>query len=154
MNEFDWIEWIKKKAGSLPKGWIGIGDDAAVIPSLLKKNVVISTDAIVEGVDFDEFVRPEQAGRKALAINLSDIAAMGARPDVFLMTLGVPQSWHQRKLQKFISGVFQLAKEYRVHCIGGDMSSAQQFFCSMTILGSAPQKGAILRDGAQRQLHW
>jgi len=149
MNEFDWIEWINKKAGPAPKGWIGIGDDAAVIPGLLKKDIVISTDAIVEGVDFDQFVRPEQAGRKALAINLSDIAAMGARPEAFLMTLGVPPSWKKNKLQRFICGVFQLAKEYRVHCIGGDMSSAQQFFCSITILGSAPQKGVILREGAK-----
>ncbi len=149
MNEFDWIEWIQKKAGPVPRHWIGIGDDAAVLSIAPKKDWVVSTDAIVEGVDFDCSVTPSQAGRKALAINLSDLAAMGAHPEAFLMTLGVPKDWGQARLKQFILGVFRLAREYRVVCVGGDMSSAKQFFCSITVMGSAVKQTAVLRRGAK-----
>lgn len=149
MNEFDWIELIKKRAGRLPAGWIGIGDDAAVIPGNAAKNWVVSTDAIVEGVDFDHTVTAAQAGRKALAINLSDLAAMGAVPAAFLMTLGVPKIWNGTKLKQFIGGVFKLAEKFNVPCIGGDMTSAAQFFCSITVFGRSPSNEVVLRSGAK-----
>src|SRR5688572_28174670 len=84
-DEFQLIDWIKKKTGKAPAGWTGIGDDAAVIGG--RTQWIVSTDTIVESVDFDSQVTPEQAGRKALAVNLSDMAAMGAVPKAFLMTL-------------------------------------------------------------------
>ena len=87
MNEFDWIELIRKKSGHAPAGWLGIGDDAAVIPPQAKETV-ISTDVIVEGIDFDQSVQPSQAGRKALAVNLSDMAAMAAEPHSFFDDFG------------------------------------------------------------------
>lgn len=150
MDEFELIRWIRKKAGRVPPGWIGIGDDAAVIPILAAKNWVISTDTIVEGVDFDRKVTPAQAGRKALAINLSDMAAMGAYPKAFLMTLGIPKLWRKdQKIKAFLEGVFKLAKEYRLVCVGGDMTSSAQFFCSITVWGEPAGKQAILRGGAK-----
>ena len=75
--------------------------------------------------------------------------AMGAIPSAFLMTLGVPQSWKLAKLKKFLNGVFCLAKSAQTVCIGGDISSARQFFCSITILGKPSRAGAILRKGAK-----
>ena len=103
MDEFELIRWIRKKAGRVPPGWVGIGDDAAVIPGQAAKNWVISTDTIVEGVDCDRKVTPAQAGRKALAINLSDMAAMGAYPKSVLMTLGLPKLGRkERKLKRFL----------------------------------------------------
>jgi len=150
MDEFGLIEWIKKKAGKVPSGWVGIGDDAAVIPSGPARNWILSTDTIVEGVDFDRKVTPAQAGRKALAINLSDMAAMGATPRAFLMTLGIPLSWKRDiKLKSFLKGLFNLAQEYRVVCVGGDTTSSEQFFCSITVWGEPAGKKAILRSGAQ-----
>jgi len=150
MDEFGWIEWIKKKAGKAPSGWVGIGDDAAVIPSGSARNWILSTDTIVEGIDFDRRVTPAQAGRKALAINLSDMAAMGAAPQAFLMTLGIPSSWKRdKKLKLFLKGLFNLAKEYRVVCVGGDMTSARQFFCGITVWGKPAGKKAILRSEAR-----
>lgn len=150
MDEFDWIRWIKAQAGQTPRRWRGIGDDAAVFPGKESKEWVISTDAILEGVDFDHSVTEAQAGRKALAINLSDMAAMGAMPRGFLMTLGVPPAWNGKRLRHFIQGVFKIAREYDVFCAGGDMSSAKQFFCNITVFGKAPRKGGILRKGAKK----
>lgn len=150
MDEFQLIDWIKKNAGPVPKGWIGIGDDAAVFPGTAARNWVVSTDTIVEGVDFDQKLTPAQAGRKALAINLSDIAAMGATPKAFLMTLGIPPEWKsEKRIKSFITGVLKLAKEYRVTCVGGDMTSSTQFFCSITVWGEPAGKHALLRNGAK-----
>ena len=150
MDEFELIKWIKKKAGKVPSGWIGIGDDAAVIPSVPVRDWILSTDTIVEGIDFDRKVTPAQAGRKALAINLSDMAAMGAIPQAFLMTLGIPSSWKpDKKIKSFLNGLFNLAREYRVVCVGGDMTSARQFFCGITVWGQPAGKKAVLRCEAK-----
>lgn len=150
MDEFEWVKWIKKKAGPVPKGWIGIGDDAALFSSSQKSDWLISTDAIVEGVDFDHRLTPAQIGRKALAINLSDMAAMGASPSAFLMTIGVSAAWRQTsKLKNFFNGVFRLARKHSLVCLGGDFSSAKHFFCSITILGRPVGKKAVMRNGAR-----
>lgn len=147
MNEFDWIDWIRRRAVPPPRGWVGIGDDAAVFPA--KGGLVASTDTIVDGIDFDAAVAPGRAGRKALAINLSDLAAMGAAPTAFLLTLGVPPAWNGPRLRAFVAGLLKLAREYRLPCLGGDLTSAGQFFCSLTIFGAPPPGGALLRSGAR-----
>ena len=148
MDEFDWIHWISKKAGKPPQGWIGIGDDAAVFPPT-RRNSAIATDVIVEGVDFDDSVSPKEAGHKALAINLSDMAAMGTKPTAFLMTLGVTENWNGPKLKRFLAGVFQTARKHKVSCVGGDMTSAKQFFCSITVWGEMAGRRPISRAGAR-----
>ncbi len=148
MDEFEWIEWISKKAGKPPQGWIGIGDDAAVFPRP-RRNSAIATDVIVEGVDFDHLVKPQDAGHKALAINLSDMAAMGTKPTAFLMTLGVNDAWNGKRLKSFLSGVFQLARKHKITCVGGDMTSARQFFCSITVWGEMAGRRPISRSGAR-----
>lgn len=150
MDEFQLIEWIKKKAGKPPRGWEGIGDDAAVMPPTASRAWTIATDMIVEGVDFDRRVSPRQAGRKALAINLSDMAAMGARPRAFLITLGISSRWKNKaKIQSFLNGIFNLAKQHSLVCVGGDMSGAKQFFCGITVWGDLSGKKFILRRGAK-----
>ena len=65
------------------------------------------------------------------------------------MTLGVPPDWRKTKLKQFIGGIFKLAKEYKLVCIGGDMTASKQFFCSVTILGR-PVKKSVLRSGAKK----
>ncbi len=148
MDEFEWIDLISKKAGKPPRGWIGIGDDAAVFPPT-RRNSAIATDVIVEGVDFDHSVKPRDAGHKALAINLSDMAAMGTKPTAFLMTLGVNDNWNGKKLKNFLSGVFQLAHKHKIACVGGDMTAARQFFCSITVWGEMAGRRPISRAGAR-----
>lgn len=148
-SEFSLIEWIRSKAPA-PRSGLGIGDDAALLPFFGKGDRVVTTDAIVEDVDF---LRKELsaglAGRKALAVNLSDLAAMGAEPESFVLTLGIPKSMKTRWVQDFCLGVFSLARRYGAACVGGDLSASRNFFASITLLGRIKRRKAVLRSGAR-----
>lgn len=127
-----------------------MGEDAALI-SKRKEKTLVSTDSLVEGIDFNYGkLSPENVGRKALAMNLSDIAAMGGRPQTFLISLGIPKPLSENWILRFYDGVVKIAKKFKVKCAGGDISQARQFFASLTILGSAPPQGRVVRrSGAQ-----
>lgn len=147
MREFEWIDWIGRRSAPAPPGWIGIGDDAALVRA--RGALVVTTDAIVEGIDFDDSVAKEAAGRKALAVNLSDLAAMAARPVGFLLVLGVPPAWNGPPLSAFLGGLFRLARRHRLPCLGGDLSAAERLFCAVTLFGSPPPGGVVTRSGAR-----
>jgi thiamine-monophosphate kinase len=127
MNEFDFIKKIREHADQRgPSSGLvqGIGDDAAVLKSFTGTDVVISTDLLVEDIDFRrDTTRPNQLGHKALAVSLSDIAAMGARPRWALVSIGVPVAiWDSGFVDQFYEGFFQLADRFGVKLIGGDLS--------------------------------
>lgn len=150
MSEFSFIEYLKKQARRSSQIYIGIGDDAAAVRVSGGKELVISTDAIVDGVDFEiKKLCPRKIGRKALAVNLSDIAAMGARPFAFLVTIGKPKNISENWLKKFYDGLFKLAREYKAELIGGDFTKADRFFASIVVLGEADKKNLIRRSGAK-----
>lgn len=168
MNEFDVIEYLKQKITHDKRIPVGIGDDAAVLNVTPGKQLVVSTDAIVEGVDFvldqknggihpprnlaDEhprdFLSPEQIGRKVLAINLSDLAAMGAKPMAFVITIGKPRHISLAWLKRFYNGLLKLARQHNVACVGGDFSGSKEFFASVTIFGECLRHHVIARSGA------
>jgi thiamine-monophosphate kinase len=104
----------------------GIGDDAAVLRPRAGFDLVITTDLLVEGVDFrleGGWTSPRDLGHKALAVSLSDAAAMGARPRFCLLSLGVPRLlWRGRFMDQFYEGVRALADVHGVRIIGGDTS--------------------------------
>lgn len=149
-NEFDLIDWIRREAPALSKG-LGIGDDAAVIAlESGGRDLVVTTDAIVEDVDFIRKKMPAAlAGRKALAVNLSDLAAMGARPDSFVVTLGVPGDMKTAWVKDFCRGIFTLARKHKAACVGGDISRSRVFFCSITLLGRVKKGREVKRSGAK-----
>ena len=89
------------------------------------------------------------AGRKALAINLSDLAAMGAEPTAFLIALGISSSMKKSWILRFYKGMMDLAKQYNVKCVGGDITRAKEFFVSITLIGQAKQEEIIRRAGAR-----
>ncbi|MDQ3806240.1 MAG: AIR synthase related protein, partial [Acidobacteriota bacterium] len=105
---------------------MGIGDDAAVVRQRAGFDTVVTADLLVEGVDFDleRFpASPRDLGHKALAVSLSDVAAMGARPRFCLLAVGVPvRRWRGRFLTQFYEGVRALADRHGVQVIGGDIS--------------------------------
>lgn len=149
MSEFSFIEYLKRRVSSDERIPVGIGDDAAVLSVTRGKQLVVSTDAIVEGVDFIlKDLSPEKVGRKALAINLSDLAAMGAKPVAFVITVGKPKILSTAWLKRFYNGLLKLAEEYNVPCVGGDFSRAKEFFASVTIFGECPPQHAVKRSGA------
>jgi len=155
MNEFDFIKKIGKLAqdrGAASGLVRGIGDDAAVLKSFTGTDVVVSTDMLIEDMDFRrDTTRPDLLGHKALAVSLSDIAAMGARPRWALLSLGVPNEvWESDFLDHFYEGFFQLADRYGVKLIGGDLSrTPDKIVIDSMALGECLLEREIFRSGAQ-----
>lgn len=150
VNEFEQIARLQKKLGKLSTSVIvGIGDDAAVLrPS--RGPVVATVDSLVEGVHFDrEYVSAEEVGHRALAVNLSDIAAMGAVPRQALVSIALPPSEAPSFLDGFYKGLSRLAKKAGVDVVGGNLSkSPRGIFVDVTLLGEATAS-PILRSGAR-----
>jgi thiamine-monophosphate kinase len=155
MNEFDFIKRIRKLAherGAASGLVRGIGDDAAVLKSVAGSDVVVSTDLLVEDVDFRRnTTRPDLLGHKALAVSLSDLAAMGARPRWALLSLGVPNDvWDSGFVDNFYDGFFGLAARYGVHLIGGDISrTADKIVIDSIAIGECLMEREVFRSGAK-----
>ncbi len=152
-SEFKLIRSIQSWIPRSLQGSIGIGDDADLIMPR-GGEIAVTADAMMEGVDFRlkkgiGFLSPRHAGRKALAINLSDLAAMGAAPLAFTVTLGIPKNFKESWLKKFYEGMVRLAQTFKIRCLGGDITAADRFFVSVTAMGSVAKSKAILRSGAK-----
>lgn len=153
-GELRLIRSIRKKfAGTRPPVCQGIGDDAAVVRSHTPggMDLLLTTDVQVEGVDFDLRYCPfHQIGFKALAANLSDIAAMGGIPRFSLVTLGLSRHLTTDLVDELFSGMADLADAYQVQLIGGDVSATPgAMFAGVTIIGAVPRGRAVLRSGAR-----
>ncbi len=150
INEFDLIKQLQSLVHGQDRAvTLGIGDDAAVIdPALISAGhqMVIATDTLVAGRHFLEQDKPEDIGHKALAVNLSDMAAMCARPKWLLMNLTLPDI-DQKWLSGFQHGVGELLQKYQVELIGGDTTSGP-LSIGFTVLGlsSQPKKRSDARD--------
>jgi thiamine-monophosphate kinase len=151
-TEDDVIGCIRESFGALvaPGAW-GFADDAALMPPVPEgRTRVVTTDVVVEGVDFDRTLYPlVYAGARALAQNLSDVGAMGASPVGFLWSLAVPRASLGADLEEFVRGAAALAKTRRVPLFGGDLSStAGPLVCSITAFGDV-EGFPIRRSGAR-----
>lgn len=148
MNEFEIIEHFFKQSHPTSKGnlILGIGDDAAIINVAEETELVISTDTLVSGVHFFENALPEDIAYKALSVNLSDIAAMGALPRWVSLSLTLPDKdldW----LKEFSSSFNQLAHDHSVVLIGGDLTKGP-LSITVHIQGVAPKGKSLRRSGA------
>ncbi|MCA1641208.1 MAG: thiamine-phosphate kinase [Acidobacteria bacterium] len=166
-GEFDFIERIRRRAlesqetpasklsSFIPHPsslLVGIGDDAAVFRSRAGRDHVVTADLLVEDVDFfRRITEPAALGHKSLAVSLSDVAAMGARPRFALLSLGVPQTtWESHFLDDFYAGFFALAEEHGVALVGGDVSrSPDRIVIDSIVVGEVESDRAILRSGAR-----
>jgi thiamine-monophosphate kinase len=131
---------------------LGIGDDAAVIRETAGRNTVVSTDLLIEDIDFQRDTTTSHfLGHKALAVSLSDIAAMGARPQWSLLSLGIPNDiWNSDFLDEFYEGFFLLADCYDVALVGGDLSrTPEKIVIDSMVMGQCADGKAILRQGAR-----
>lgn len=152
MSEFDLIGRLQQ-AVCLPAGdavsgcSLGIGDDAALLEVPPGRELVVCTDTLVEGVHFPNGTSPGAIGHKALAVNLSDLAAMGAQPTFFFMALTLPRedsAW----LDSFARGMARLARQWRVQLAGGDTTSGP-LSITITAMGTVEKGRALLRSGAR-----
>jgi thiamine-monophosphate kinase len=123
-----------------------IGDDCAVIP-MGSRDLLFTTDLLVEDVHFRRTTSPESIGGKAIVRSLSDIAAMGGTPKYCLLSIAVPEHW---PLEEFYTGALAELKRHRTELIGGDLSRTDRFTCDTTICGEVPHGKALLRRGAHR----
>lgn len=145
-SEFEFIDSLRRRFGG------EIGDDAAVFQSTAGKEIVITTDLLVEDIDFRRTTAPALLlGHKALAVSLSDIAAMGARPRWSLISIGVPDDvWQTEFVDQFYEGLASHARRYDVQLIGGDTSRTnEKIVIDSIVLGECNANHAVKRVGAQ-----
>src|SRR5690606_17779208 len=119
LGEFELIARFFAKHPARADVRVGIGDDAAVLDTRSDRKLVAAVDTIVEGVHFPTGTGAADIGYRALAVNLSDLAAMGAEPSWFTLSLSLPQS-EERWIEQFASGLFELAREHGLELVGGD----------------------------------
>jgi thiamine-monophosphate kinase len=159
MGEFELIARFFDRRGAAPAGpgagagagagvatgMLGIGDDCALLPPL--DRLAVSTDMLVEGRHFFAGADPHALGHKSLAVNLSDLAAMGARPVAFTLALALPSA-DERWLEAFAAGLFALADAHGCELVGGDTTRGPLAIC-ITVFGEVPAEVALRRDRAR-----
>lgn len=130
---------------------VGIGDDAAVAEISQGSQLVMTCDTVVEGVHFNQWtMQSEDIGFKAMASNISDIAAMGAIPKFALVSLSLPKKYSELRLKKIYKGLYECADLYKTAVIGGDTTSAlHDFTLSITLIGEIEPNKALLRSTAE-----
>ncbi len=135
---------------ALPGVVLGIGDDAALLRARAGEDVVVTTDALVEGVHFDfAHETPQVAGRRALAANLSDLAAMGARPLGFVVALSAPAATPVARALGMARGMLELAVRFACPLVGGNLARASELSVAITVIGAVRRGRALLRSGAR-----
>ena len=145
MGEFDVIKTYFTRPTK--RAVLGVGDDCALLALAPGMHLVTSTDMLVEGRHFFSNVDPYRLGHKALAVNLSDLAACGARPLAFTLALALP-SVDESFLEGFSQGLLALAQAHDCELIGGDTTCGPLNLC-VTVFGEVPAGQALLRSGAQ-----
>ena len=148
ISEFDLIQhFFNQEENNRADVIQGIGDDAAVLQPPVAQQLVMTTDTLVAGQHFPENTSPFDIGYKALAVNLSDLAAMGAEPAWILLALTLPMA-DKAWLSEFTQGFFSLMHRFQCQLVGGDMTRGP---LSITVqaLGFIPSGKALLRSGAQ-----
>ncbi len=145
MSEFDLIQRYFTRA--TPGAQLGVGDDAALLQPSPGKMLAVSSDMLVSGTHFFPDAEPFALGHKVLAVNVSDLAAMGATPRWATLALSLPEV-NEDWLAAFSAGFFALAQQHGVELVGGDTTRGPLNFC-VTIFGEVPAGQALRRDGAQ-----
>ncbi|MFI3304471.1 MAG: thiamine-phosphate kinase [Rikenellaceae bacterium] len=152
MTEFGFIDQIKELCNALPtNGYEGIGDDCAVVPIGESESLLFTQDMLVERVHFlREATSPYDLGHKSLAVNLSDIAAMGAKPTATLLSLAIPEEFMGAWIEEFMRGYRDLSFKHGVALIGGDTTRSKgDFTINITAIGRANNSNIKRRSSAQ-----
>ena len=146
-GEFDLIARIRARAGTRADVMLGIGDDAALLAPPPGRHLVVTADTLNDGIHFPRGTSPADIGWKALAVNLSDLASMGAEPAWCTLSLSLPQSdaaW----IDEFLDGFVALAADHGIVLVGGDTTRGP-LSISVTAMGFVDAGRALRRDGAR-----
>lgn len=148
-GEFELIEALSKIVPLSKRAVEGIGDDTAVLPFKGGRYQLFTTDMLARGVHFDRKADPRMIGRKALACNISDIAAMGGKPTDAVVSIGVPRQCPADYVKKIYQGMGELARRFDVGIVGGDTISSPELIINVALLGEVRKKHLVLRSGAR-----
>ena len=150
IGEFGLINRVRKwMSSSTPALLQGIGDDVAVM-EMGNRILLATTDVLIEGIHFERsWTDPYRLGKKSLAVNLSDIAAMGGTPRYFLISLGLPKHLPLSFISRFYLGLKETAKRYRVDLVGGNTSLSKKMMITVCLLGEGKKKDLLFRNGAR-----
>jgi len=151
LGEFNLIKRMSAGLGHAGRQVIaGIGDDAAALHSSADRLQLVTTDMLVEDVHFRlSTTEPSQLGWKSLAVNISDIAAMGGEPTYAFVSIGLPRETLVKFVDELYAGMRTIAETYSVDIVGGDTVSAPQLIINIALLGEVEEENLILRSGAQ-----
>ena len=157
IEEFGLIDRIARREPKLSSTIIGIGDDCAVIKSSVTgrqssvKYLLVTTDALIENIHFKrQGLSFFALGQKALAVNISDIAAMGGWPTHALVTVGLPKTLNVKQIDQLYRGINSLARKHKIDIVGGDtVASPRELVISITLLGEVEKKNLLLRSTAK-----
>jgi len=150
LSEFELIQscFAEQAAASLrPDVRLGIGDDCAILSPRPNQDLLVSVDTLVAGIHFPESISPYQIARRSLAVNLSDLAAMGAEPAWFTLALTLPEA-NESWLREFSRGLFDIANQFGISLVGGDTTRGP-LSITIQVQGCTPVGQALRRDGAQ-----
>jgi len=150
-GEFALIDWIRSRTPTGPNTLLGIGDDCAIIRTTPGNDWLVTTDMLMDGRHFVlDRDGPEAAGRKALAVNLSDIAAMAGTPVAATVSVALPKTHARTIAQGIHEGLSPLARRFNVDLVGGDTNGWDgPLVISVTLFGTCPPQGAVTRAGAR-----
>ena len=150
-GEFGLIDHIRATFATPPTGFVGIGDDCAIMAVDGESNLLISTDMVIEGVHFlRNDARPEDVGHKSAAVNISDIAAMGGEPVATFLSIALPKDAQGEWVERFLEGYRAVSKQYGVALLGGDTtSSLRDIAINVAVVGRCKRGEALLRSGAE-----
>lgn len=151
LGEFGLIDRIRARFPQPQAPELGIGDDAALLSPSAGMQLVVSTDLLAEGVHFERsFGQLHLLGRKSLAVNLSDLAAMGARPRWFFLSLAIPAGFPLEEIEALLDGLSEQAAEHGVVLAGGDTCGSRSgLVVSVTIMGEQRSELLLRRSGAR-----
>jgi len=151
LSEKKLIQQIRRMAGGGESVRTGIGDDCAVLRVPSGHDLLVTTDFTIEKVHFRrDWHRPELVGQRCLTRGLSDIAAMGGKPEAAFLSLAVPGDLPQKWVDRFLKGLLELAEDFKVPLAGGDTAeSAGGIQADIVVVGSVPKGKAVLRSGAK-----
>src|SRR5262245_58501886 len=150
-GEQAFVEWVRRRTPAHPGVKIGPGDDAAVLSGIGTADLIVTTDMLLDGSWFRlSEAGPRRVGRKAIAVNLSDIAAMAGIPRAAVVSVGLPRTGGQMIAEELFLGMNEPAREFDTPIVGGDTNSWDgPLAMSVTVIGTVGAKGAVTRSGAK-----
>lgn len=149
IGEFGLIDLIRKQVPVNHRVVRGIGDDCAVLAYTKDKHLLFKTDMLIEDVHFTGRMLAPSIGHKALACNISDIAAMGGWPTFAVVSLGLPKNTTVEFVQGIYKGMGALARQFAVSIVGGDTNKSDKLVISIALLGEVEKKYLVTRAGAK-----